>query len=744
MPIPQMAIPKTRDDVTLFQGGLDITTPNLRIKPGHVRAAQNWQAVANEEGGGYERIAGYERFTGQASPSSSVVYTVLAISSWILKPSQWTSSDTDIIGVHLVGATSGAQALLSVSPGGTPWPMIGGGTFRQLRSFAVEDATDPLWEGFPYCIVNTLVSGEFQSGETLTARYFDGAGNESAPWDVAVIASYGDMFYPLSARANAIIRATIEDQLRALLSFVPGSGPILGVVSLVKSGVRTVYAWRNTADGSAAAIYKSSSVGWTAVPLYHEVRFTAGGTSQPVDGSPLTQGATTATIKRVVLESGSWASGTASGRFIIINPGVLFTAGAASIVSISVTLSGPNSLITLLPGGTYQFDVANFGGQLTSKRIYGADGVNRAFEFDGEILVPIETKAAQDTPKYIRKQANHLVLAIGGSLMISGPGTPYIFSASLGAMEIATGDDITGLQVQVGDQQTAALAVFGRNSSGILYGTSSANFTFKSLATMTGSIPYMQANLDQTYILDDRGVMSLAAAQEYGNFRQATLTANIAKFLTDRKSRAIGCCVSTDRSQFRLFFSDGSALYMTIVNGRLIGPMPQQFNAPFSCVWSAEDAGGNEETFAGAENGFVYKLDTSRSFDGAPISHFLVFSPNFMGSPSVKKKFYNGHLEVDAETYAEFSIGYSLRYGSAGIFQPDVTDMDNATRSVPAWGVFVWDNFIWDGVTIGPMEVDIKGKAEAIQMIVSGSSDYVQAFRLNSLTIHYEYTRKAR
>ena len=744
MPLPVMTMPNVEDDIVLFQGGLDLTTPNLKIKPGHVRAAQNWQAVTNEEGGGYERTGGYERFTGQVSPSS-VTYIVLMVSTWTLKPSLWASPDTDLIGVRLTGATSGAVTLLSVLPGANPQPKIGGGTYQQIRSFAVEDANDPLWEGQPYLIVSTFVSGAFQSGEMLTAEYFDIAGNYSAPWNVGVLASVGDMSIPLSARANARIKAIISDGRRPDMAPPPGSGGVLGVVSLVSSGVRTVYAWRNTADGTAAAIYKSSNAGWTAVPLYYEVRFTAGGATTPTDGQTLSQGAVTATIKRVVRESGSWADSNAAGRFVITAAtGGNFSAGAGSAGGTAVTISGTQTAITLLPGGKYKFAVANFSGQLSSKRIYGADGVNRGFEFDGDVLVPIETKAAVDNPKFVKKHHNHLVLSIGSSLMISGPGTPYVFAAALGALEQATGDEVTGMEVQPGNQETAALAVFGRNSSGVLYGTSAASFSYKALATQTGSLPYMQGTLDQTYALDDRGVMSLAAAQEYGNFKQATMTANLGEFLNLRKSNAVMACVSTERSQLRLFFSDGSALYLTIVNGRLIGAMPQQFYQQFTCVWNAEDASGSEETFAGGTDGQVYKLDTGTSFDGAPISHFLVFTPNFMKAPSIKKVFRNANLEVSASEYVEFVVGYSLRYSSELVFQPGTVSVDNSLRAIPEWDSFIWDNFVWDGTTIGPIEIEIKGKSEVIQMIISGSSDYVPAFRLSSLTTHFNYTRRTR
>lgn len=744
MPLPVMQMPKVEDDTVVFTGGLDYTTPNTKLAPGHVRQAENWQCVSNQEGGGYERTGGYERFTGGTGPTAlSSSYSVVFISAWIRKPSTLGPTDSDVAGLKFIGSTSGVQLLMTVSSYQSPSPKIGGGLFRPQREASVEDATDPLWEGQAYWILPGTPS--FVPGETLSVRSFDVAGNESLPVDIGIVASMGNQDGPLSDRTRAIIAATRADGSRANMATVPGSGPILGVCSLVTAGVRTVYAWRNTTAGTAAAIYKSSSVGWTAVALQYEIRFTAGGTTQPAEGATLTKGAVTATIKRVVQESGDWATNTAAGRVILLAPsGGSFTAGAATVGAITLTLSGAETAITLLPNGKYQFEVTNFRGQLASKRIYGADGVNRAFEFDGDILVPIETKAITDTPKFVRDHQGHLVVAIGSSLMLSGPGTPYKFTATAGGLELATSDEITGMLVQAGDQTTAAMAVFGRNSSGMLYGTSIANFNYKKFATMTGALPYMQANLDQSYVWDDRGVMTLAAGQEYGNFKQATLTANIADYLTARKAKGVMSCVSTDRSQFRLFFSDGSALYLTIVNGRMIGAMPQLFRTAFSCVWNGEDASGLEETFAGGTDGYLYQLDIGTSFDGAPISHSLVLAQNFMKAPTISKQFRNGHIEIDAERYVEFFVGYAVRYGSGKVFQPIQVDVNNALRLVPAWDTFVWDQFIWDGIAKGPIEISVKGKGEAIQMAFTGSSDVVPSFRISSMTTYFTYARRTR
>ena len=51
-----------------YPGGIDLTTPTLRLNPGTLRDGLNFEC---SQSGGYSRIVGYERFDGQASPSDA-------------------------------------------------------------------------------------------------------------------------------------------------------------------------------------------------------------------------------------------------------------------------------------------------------------------------------------------------------------------------------------------------------------------------------------------------------------------------------------------------------------------------------------------------------------------------------------------------------------------------------------------------------------------------------------------------
>jgi hypothetical protein len=520
------------------------------------------------------------------------------------------------------------------------------------------------------------------------------------------------------------------------------------VVSTVISGSFKVFAFRDNAGGTFVDLYESSAGGWVQVPMFFEVSFTAGGATAPAEAATLTQGANTATIKRVVLESGTWASNTAAGRFIITEPApASFAAGAATIGGITCTLSGAESEITIPAGGTYEFDFGNFAGQASTRRIYGANGVGYCFEFDGTVYVPIHTGFTPDAPRHIAVHRNHLFVGIGSSVGNSGIGLPYNWTALAGAAEIAVGDTVNGLKVQPGMQSTATLLVASQNGLHMLYGTSATGSNPWSLVTFntdTGGISRSLQNLSDTYLLDDRGVMSLKAAQDFGNFLQASLTQNLQQFIIDKRSAFVASSINKDKSQYRLFFSSGYGLYVTIVNGKPLGSMPILFPDPVTCAWQGEDAVGNPVSYFGSTNGMVYQLDKGSSFDGEAVNATLLLNIDFIKSPRVRKRYRRASVEIQGTSYAAFSFGYSLGYGTTEINQPTPLTYTANLSSVPMWDVFVWDQFSWDGSILSPSEVEMRGTAENYQITIQSETDYIYPFTVNSTIVHYSNRRRVR
>lgn len=680
----QLTTPKVNYDLIRLGGGLDQVTPTLSLPPGVVRRAANFECSIT---GGYTRIAGYERFDGRPSPSAA---------------------NYNILVCNLTGTVAVGDTIAGLSSGATG------------RVIARVDSN----------VVITRETGTFLSGEGITVS----AANVGSITTVQGVSADG--------LTDAQYQNLAADNYRADIQAVPGSGSILGVAYY--NG--TVYAWRNNAGGTAAVMFRSSSSGWTEITLGKTLSFNTG-VLAVADGVTLTGAVSGATgvVARTVLQSGTWASGDAAGRLILSSTTGTFTVGEnlriggttyANVVSAAAQ-------ITLAPGGRYDTTVANFGGGTANYKMYGVSGTNNAFEFDGTTYVPIKTGMAVDTPSHICFHKQHLFLSFGASVQFSALGFPYQWTPLLGAGEIAMNAEVTNMLVLPGDQSSGALGIYTRSDTSVLYGTSSANFSLSQFNSGTGAYAFTAQNMDQAYVLDDRGIMSLGTSLNFGNFLPASLSMNIPKFIQQHRELSVGSTVNRDKGQYRVFFSDGTALYMTVLNGKVLGSMPVQFQHNINCCIDSEAPNGGTVQFFGSTNGFVYEMDKGTSFDGGPIAANMNLVYNSIRSPRILKRYRKAAVELTGDSYAEIQFGYDLAYRSIALSQEEDRTYQNDLRS-SYWDEMVWDNFVWDGSDISPSEIEITGTAENMAIRISSNSDLLQSFTVNNIIVHYTLRRGLR
>jgi hypothetical protein len=673
-------------DLIRMAGGLDLVTPTLSLAPGTARDALNFEASIT---GGYTRIAGYERFDGRPNPSDAL-YTIITVNL----------SATVNVGDTIVGVTSAATG------------------------YVISTSTNQL--------VFTFATGTFVPGETLTVTAVT----------KGTFTAFGSAGTTTSKQAAEYLNLA-ADAYRANITVVTGSGPIRGVVYYND----VVYAWRNNSAGTAMAIYKSTVSGWTLVPLGYEMPFSTG-SIEIVEGNIVvgqTSGAT-ATITRVVLSSGTWAGSTAAGYLYFASFTGTFSAGETLRVGgtpYAVVGATGAAAITLNPNGRVETAMGNFGGNSNQTRIYGCDGVNKGFEFDGTVYVPIRTGMPTDTPTKVAFHKQHLFFAYGHSIQFSALGLPYQWSPVLGAGEIALTSNVTNFLVQPGDQATGAMAIYTDSDTLILYGTSSANWNLVSYNVGTGAKPYTAQNMSQSYVFDDRGIINLQTTLNYGNFDSAALTLNIRPFIQQRRNLATGSSLNREKAQYRVFFSDSYALYMTVSNNQMMGAMPVQFPNAVTVICEGESPDGAETAFFGSTNGYVYRLDAGTSFDGTEISASVTLVFNAIKSPRVLKRYRKGSLEITGTSYAEFTFSYDLGYSSTDLGQD--TGIQYSSNLISSfWDTAYWDTFVWDGRTLAPSEVEICGTAENIAVRIASISDIYAQFTINSTILHYSMRRGLR
>ena len=397
----------------------------------------------------------------------------------------------------------------------------------------------------------------------------------------------------------------------------------------------------------------------------------------------------------------------------------------------------------LAPGGRYETLVANFGGGTANYKLYGCDGQNKAFMFDGTTFTQITTGMAVDKPEHIAFHKQHLFLSFGASLQFSALGNPASWAPILGAGELAMNAPITNLIPLPGNQSSGALGVYTRTDTSVLYGTSSADFQLTTFNTGTGARAYTAQNLDQAYVLDDRGIISLGTSLNFGNFLPASLSMTIRPFLEQRLTLACASTVNRIKGQYRVFFNDGTAVYMTVANGKLMGCMPIQFLRPALCTAEGELSDGTAVSFFGSNDGFVYQMDAGTSFDGTAIAANMNLVYNSTKSPRILKRYRKASVELTGDSYCEIAFGYDLAYRSVALTQSQDDTYENDLRSA-YWDSMTWDNFVWDGSDISPSEIEVTGTAENIAVRISSVSALFEPFTVNNIILHYTPRRGLR
>lgn len=672
-----------------FEGGLDIVTPALRARSGTCSDAQNFVQNIN---GGYAPYKGYERYSGQPAPSDAAYATL----------------STTITGSVSLGDVLTDNATTSY------------GTVIALET----DIT-----------VLTKLTGTFSTGNIKVGGVVVGTCVGAQTVDGAS-----------TTKLHAQYKNLAADVYRDDIGAVPGSGITRGIVSFDD----VQYAFRDNAGGTAVDMYKSSVSGWSPVSLGRELSFTSGGTVVIAEGDTIEgeTGGATAVITRVVLETGTWAAGSAAGRLIFASQTGTFQSETIKVgTDLNVaTIAGNSSAITFsIPGGRFEFEIANFGGNVNTIRLYGCDGKNRGFEFDGTVFVPIATGMTADAPEHLCIHKNHLFFSYIGSVQHSGPGTPYIWSPITGAAELAMGDTVTGFMSQPGSTDTAALSIFTQNAIALLYGTGVANWVLVSYKQEAGAKEYTVQRLGSTLMLDDRGIVTLETSTKYGNFADATISKQIQPWLTTKRPSIVSSCVLRNENQYCIFFSDKSGIYVTLENGKMKGMMPVLFENIVHCIDSYETTGGEEVVFFGDENGYIHQMEKGTSFDGEEIEAFMTLVFDAFKSPTFVKRYRKATLEIEGTGYYEFYFSYDLDYLSTEREQPEET-AEEISLSSAAWddSDVSWDAAFWDGVSLSPTYMDMTGSGVNIALKIRSKGDYFNQSVFSGAIIEYSPRRRKR
>ena len=656
---------KVLPDAAVIKGGMDIVVSPMFAKPGTARLAYNYEFSVN---GGVDRVRGIEPFDGRTSPSLASFQLI-----------QCTATISGIaVGNTVTGASSAATGKV---------------IYVSADKLAV-----------------TRVTG------TFTAEGLKVGGITKA--------TVSDLSPSLDGFLDNALSKLAADDYQADITTVPGSGRVRGAAILNNN----VYAWRDNVGATAMVIYKATAGGWSAVSMFHQISFTAG-SNDYAEGDTLTQGGVSAMVKRVVLESGAWGAGTAAGRLIITAPGGgVFAAGAAAGGGVCA-LSGASALITLSPGGLVATSTFSFTSALADRRLYGCDGVNAEFEFDGTIYVPLNTGMGSIRATAVCAHKNHLFFAYRTSLQNSAIANPYVWSAVFGASELSMGDTITNLVPIGGSEANAALMVVCQNALSVLYGNSSADWNPVPLSKVSGGQARSAQDIGGVVAFDTPGVTRYPATKSFGNFDWDVVSLAIQPIV---RNQTVACSVFVPGLfKYRIFFEDGSVISgLPTGNGFSWSVLNYERNI---VVALCEEINGVSRTFYADDSGWVYEADVGRSFAGDTIQAAIRLHPLVQRSPMVEKIFRQMQLEITADSACTI---YTQGEFNASDGMSEQTSAQQYGAGL-LWDLSNYDQSYYDVSVLNRGTFPLEGVGTGVAVCVSGEADDELPHSIYAVTVLY-------
>jgi hypothetical protein len=557
------------------------------------------------------------------------------------------------------------------------------------------------------------------------------------------------------------LQAAIEAR-RSEIEMVPGSGDILGCCSFAGEE----YVWRNHPGGLSACMYRAKSVGgWELVDLGHKITF-GSGSSLPdsfssgfgpgfsfadmlVVGDVLvgqTSGAT-CTVDYYRYLSGSLDDGDlAADVFYTAHQG-LFVVGEQIKAQRLITngigiITTANTDITFPAGGRYEFEIYNFGGHASTEKLFGINGVGRGFEFNGERVQFIYTGMDTDIPEHVIAFKSHLFYSFqGGSVQHSSLTIPEEWDPITGAAELAIGDEVTGFEKEPG----GVLAIFARNKTNLLSGTSVADWVLTEHTEESGAIERSIQRLSYPIYLDDRGITSLDAVQEFGDFTNNVLSDYVQPYLNTRTDQVQASMVVREKNQYRLFFSDNTALYFTFNNHALVGTTVVKLGKKVTATWSGEDENGQEVLYFGSTDGYLYRHDSGTSLDGEELVSYMRLPYYHYKTPINNKRFYSISLELDLQDQLSTNLKLipDFSYADGSVPKSVGQTLETGTGG-GIWGEVNWRDFTWGGGLVGEAFAHIDGHGRNMGIFINSKSTYEKPHTVHGVTVDFAVRNRRR
>ena len=338
---------------------------------------------------------------------------------------------------------------------------------------------------------------------------------------------------------------------------------------------------------------------------------------------------------------------------------------------------------------------------------------------------------------------NRFLLAYSADdIFLSSKTDPRDFSQGFGD-QLIVGDDITNLNEMPGE----SMAIICRNSVKVLEkleiptsstATPDYSFRVKNFSREAGGINYtVERMLGTLLYADDRGIVTLSTSDKFGNFTASSISKKVNRTFSAKKDLIASSMVDRSLNQYRLYYTDGSALIFTFLNEELKGATTVQYDMDILLTAEGEDSDGNIIKFVSNDDGYVYQLDIGTSFNGVVIPTELFTA--FYGYKSHRywKQFRRMVFELTASKGTVFNFRNVFDYEEATF--PSTKWSDSQVEG-PAgiWGESIWGQFTWGGSVVQRVINYIRGVGTNMSIEVTTSSKYTSPHVIQNVIVDFE------
>ena len=613
-------------------------------------------------------------------------------------------------------------------------PSVEGG-YRRIEGYEKYDAT------FVPTLGSGLVQGSGQTGTTLIVANLCTTPVEGDQFTIAgvtgtyTIATGGVTYSTTTKRATLTLTAALASSPadKAAITYVTNRGLITGIA-----------AWR----GQAVAVrnectYKSTGTGWTRINV-------------PNYGTSLVQGGSQTGGTLVV--DGLTGVPQASDTFSIAGVEQVYTvtndatvsSGVATLTITPNLASSPadNAVVTFLASSRISSDKSRFEKYRigTLEKFVEVDGTNFPAIYNGttyKVLTsaPVDVEGAQHVVFF----KNQLFFAKGDKVTFTSPYTDDDFNPANGAGILAVGSDITGMIVF-----REQLIIFSQQRINRLTGSTLSDFVLQPITMNIGCVDTdtIQEIGSDVMFLGPDGLRLLSATERNNDFDLAVVSKPIQSEMTAfiSASTSFASVVIRQKSQYRILgynanIKDDASLGVlgTQMSGDQTGVLSWAELRGFRAYVADSDYFGRAETVLFAnDSGYVYKMESGNSLDGANIP--AAFSTPFMpiNDPRIRKAFYKAYLYLDPQGSVTTLLNLKLDFDDADVIQPDTITLSNAAGAIGLYGgqTAVYGTSVYGEKLKNVFQTQVVGSGFAVSLqFVSQSQD--PPYSLDAVTLEY-------